>query len=118
MIRRPEKVPTVQLLLLHGDAHLLEHLADLHADVERLRGLLGARRCLELVYEDDVLPDPRIALQKSCAFLGIDAIDLPVRRGRTTPQSIAEVVDNFADLQRALEGTTFEWMLDDEARPA
>jgi hypothetical protein len=103
----------IESLRLAEPKPLLVHLADLQADADRLRGLLDARHCLQLVYEDDVLPDPRIALQKACAFLDIEAIDLPVRHGRTTPQALADVVDNFPELHRALEGTPFEWMLDE-----
>ena len=105
----------IESLRLAESKPLLVHLEDLQADSDRLRGLLDARHCLQLIYEDDVLPDPRVALQKACAFLGLDAVDLPVRHGRTTPQALADVVDNFPEVRRALEGTAFEWMLDDEA---
>jgi hypothetical protein len=101
-------------LQLASSKPLLDHLRDVRAEYAALRELLSSRRCLQLVYEDDVLPDPRLAMRKVCAFLGIKYRILPVRHARTTPQALNEIVQNFPEVERALAGTEFEWMLGTE----
>ena len=39
------------------------------ADYEDLQTALSSRRCLQLVYEDDILTNPREAIRKICDFL-------------------------------------------------
>jgi hypothetical protein len=102
-------------LELASSKPLLDHLHDAQAEYDTLQTMLSSRRCLQLVYEDDVLRDPRRAVRRICDFLGVEYMDLPVRHGRTTPQALDQVVQNFAELERVLSGTEFEWMLRDEA---
>ena len=98
-------------LLMASTKPLLDHMRDMQADYDTLRALLSSRRCLHLVYEDDVLGDPRCAYHKICGFLGVEHIELPVRHGRTTPQPLNQIVQNFDEVQQVLAGTEFEWML-------
>jgi hypothetical protein len=92
---------------------LLEHIRDVQAEYETLQALLSSRRYLHLVYEDDVLRDPRRGYRKICRFLGVQCVELPVRHERTTPQPLSQIIQNYADLEYALSGTEFEWMLEE-----
>ena len=91
---------------------LIEHLQDMQAEYETLQALLSPRRCLHLVYEDDVLPDPRCAYRKICRFLGVEYVELPVRHGQTTPQPLSRIIQNYAEVEQVLAGTQFAWMLE------
>lgn len=111
-------VVDVESLRLASTKPLLEHLRDAQAEYDGLQTLLSDRRCLHLAYEDDVLCDPRLAVRRICNFLGVDYMDMPVRQGRTTPQGLEQVVRNFADVERVLSGTEFEWMLEEKSELA
>jgi hypothetical protein len=62
-----------------------------------------------------VLRDPRRGYRKICRFLGVQCVELPVRHERTTPQPLSQIIQNYADLEYALSGTEFEWMLEEGA---
>jgi hypothetical protein len=93
---------------------LVTHIRETLVDYEALSASLGSRRCLHLVYERDVLPDPRCAYRKICGFLGIDDVELPVRHGQTTPHRLRQIIRNYTDVEQALSGTEFEWMLEED----
>jgi hypothetical protein len=90
---------------------LIVHLRDTQSEYDALQALLSSRRCLRLVYEDDILKDPRDAVRKFCDFLDVDYLELPVRHGRTTPQPLHQIIDNYVEVEDVLSGTEFEWML-------
>lgn len=81
---------------------------------EELLALLGAAPRLDLTYEDDVQPDPRLAYRKTCGFLGVDPdrIEPDVRLKRTNPFPLRDVIENFDEVSAQLRGTDDAWMLD------
>jgi hypothetical protein len=73
--------------------------------------LLVGRDVLDLTYEDDVAADPVRAYRRICYFLGVKNEPVEIRYGRTTPQKLTEIIENFDEVKAALAGTEFEWML-------
>ena len=64
-----------------------------------------------LSYEDDILPDPKIAYEKVCGFLDLEVRNPKVNLRRTNPFDIHEIVENYAELEKTLKNTKYEWML-------
>ena len=94
---------------------LVTHIRDTLADYATLRSALSSRRCLELVYEDDVHRDPRRAYRRICEFLGVEYVAAPVRHGRTTPHPLRQVIENYDEVAQVMSNTGFEWMLEEGA---
>ena len=66
---------------------------------------------LDLVYEDDVMNDPRVAYEKCCTFLGVAPLEIQPRLARTNPQPLTEILENRDEVERALRKMDSEWML-------
>jgi len=114
---------TARLTRIHVDINrlklattipLLNHLRNIQADCDALTTILSSRRSLQLVYEDDILNNPNDAIRKICDFLGVDYLELPVRHGRTTPHPLCQIIENHTEVEDALLGTEFEWMLTED----
>jgi hypothetical protein len=96
---------------------LIGHLDRLDAYFATLDPLLENRPALRLTYEDDIRQDPRVAAEKVCAFLGVDREPLDVHLARTNPFPIREMIENYDEVHRCLQGTRFEWMLEEPGGP-
>lgn len=94
---------------------LLEHLEQYSRDIEQVRDALANRNFLYLTYEDDVMAGPDVAYNKVCEFLGVSTVPVTVNYRKTTPFPLHRVISNFDEVRDALEGTRFEWMLDEES---
>jgi hypothetical protein len=92
---------------------LVSYLHDYEKDFTLLEHILAPKQALHLSYEDDVLPDPKIGYRRVCDFLNIERQDVQVHFARTNPYELRELIENYADVERELRGTTFEWMLYD-----
>ena len=68
---------------------------------------------LELIYEEDILENPKVAYDKVCKFLSIAEKSPRIQFRRTNPFTIAEVVVNIAEVRDALKSTKYSWMVDD-----
>ena len=68
---------------------------------------------LELVYENDIEPDPNIAYQKVCAFLDLKAITTNVSLNKSIKKPIPQLVSNYDEIRSSLEDTKYAWMLND-----
>ena len=68
---------------------------------------------LRLNYESDILADPRVAHQMVLDHLNLDPHPVDVRLQRLNPFALSEVIENFAEVEEALESTPHAWMLDD-----
>ncbi len=77
-----------------------------------LKMLLG-QDCLWLVYERDILKDPKIAFEKVTNFFGFDPVEATVRLKRINPYPLREIILNFDEISAHLKGTAYEWMLED-----
>lgn len=90
---------------------LLEHLRSMDEEVEELEDFLEGRPVLRLNYEDHIRSDPRIAYRRVCEFLGVRPAAVTIQHRRTNPFPLAEIVENFEEVEHTLSGTPYEWML-------
>ena len=90
---------------------LVAHLRREQESVSTLMDTLSNRRVLNLTYEDDIATSPEVGYRRICSFAGIADHPVTVRFKRTNPFSLKEVLTNYAEVERALRGTEFEWML-------
>ena len=90
---------------------LIAHLQREQASVCALKEILGSRQLLCLTYEDDIVDNPEVAYRRVCDFAGIECHEASVRFGRTNPYDLSDVIANYAQVESALKGTAFEWML-------
>jgi LPS sulfotransferase NodH len=92
---------------------LLEFLSDYDKQMHALETLLQGRRSLYLTYEEDIQADPRIAYLRICDFLGVPPVNVSVKLSRTNPFPVRDMIGNIEEVEDALRGTPYEWMLDD-----
>lgn len=93
---------------------LLAWLEEFERAYAEARPLVAARGGVHLTYEDDVLPDPRIGYRKLCRAIDEPPVEVAVPLRRANPFAARDVLENFAAVERVLEGTRFAWMLDAE----
>lgn len=92
---------------------LIARLEHREARFSVLEHALRGRNVLHLTYEEDVNPDPLVGYRRICSFLGMEADDVTVRLGRTNPFPLRRIIVNLDEVQEALSGSPYEWMLDD-----
>ncbi len=100
-----------------GEAPLLALLRGYSENMRWLRELLAGRSVLELAYEEDIQANPTAAYQRVCAYLGVEPAPAFVRYGRSNPFRLDEIIENYGEVQAALRGTEFEWMLEAASDP-
>lgn len=81
-----------------------------YADMKRL---LQDQRVLRLTFEEDVKPDPRRGYRRMCSFLDIEPERPEIRKARTNPFSLRELLRNYDEVAAALRPTSYAWMLDE-----
>ncbi len=92
---------------------LIDFLEGYERSFAELDALISGREVLRLVYEDDIQDDPAAGYRRICAFLGVDAPVVRARMARTAPHSLRDILLNPSEVEQALAGTRFEWMLHD-----
>lgn len=92
---------------------LIELFRSLDAQHVKARELLDPAESLFLTYEDDIEDDPRKAYRQICAFLKIPPGEPAVRLKRTNPFPWRTIVQNPGDVEAALRGTEYAWMLEE-----
>ncbi len=102
-----------QIRIDRDQKSLISFLQTYEQHFKALDHLLESKQTLHLVYEDDILPDPLLGYRRVCDFLNVDHQEVHINFVRTNPFKLSELVTNFADVERVLSGTTFEWMLYD-----
>ena len=90
---------------------LLDALEFTSDRMELARRLLDGHDILTLTYEEDIAQDPSRAYRRVCDFLGVEPEPVEIKYGRTTPFPLSDVIENLDEVQAALAGTEFEWML-------
>jgi len=107
------KIEIDELDLDYDRKPLLDHLRGFRDDILNFQRLMDGRRFLKLAYEDDIIRDPVKTSIQVCEFLGISPAPGVIRYTRSTPFPLREVVANFREIETALAGTEFAWMLND-----
>jgi len=94
-------------------APILELFQIMDESFNHLKKLLATRDTLSLIYEDDILEDPRVAYRKVCEFIGVEDESPKIKLYRTNPFSYEDTVINFGEVKSTLLNTKYSWMLDD-----
>ena len=66
---------------------------------------------IELVYEDQIEHDPRMAYRDVCNFLGLPALDVDLLYRKISPGRLVDLIANFDEVHDYLSPTRFAWML-------
>ena len=90
---------------------LVSFLQDYENDIRELTTILDDTNLLRLSYEEDISGSPKTGYAKVCDFLNLKEHPVKVKYGRTNPFGLREMISNFEDVEEALLGTQFEWML-------
>jgi len=92
---------------------LLEFLEEYDLKFQELENILNHVKTIKLSYEEHLYNDPIIAYHLVCDFLGLTYEKPVVRHQKVTPFRLSEVISNFNELERYLDGTPYAWMLHD-----
>lgn len=90
---------------------LLAYLRSYDVSFRELDELLERDELLHLTYEEDIMRDPLVGYRRVLDFLGLDYQGVSVSYGRTNPFELAQMIENFDEVESVLQGTRFEWML-------
>lgn len=103
----------VEQISLGQKLGLVEMLDELTAQYDHLTKTLHAHfdQVLTLIYEDDILHDPKVAHAKVLDFLGLPQSPADVTLQRIQTKPLNEAISNFAAVEALLTGTPHEWML-------
>ncbi|BBK35192.1 hypothetical protein STAQ_02700 [Allostella sp. ATCC 35155] len=105
----PQRVP-----IEGGHRPLLDIIEHYLADFRRLDAVLRDRARLDLVFEEDIRPDPAAACRRTLDFLGLPPCETAVRLARTTPWPLGQIVENLDEVRACLAGSPHAWMTEDE----
>ena len=92
---------------------LLTFLTDYDSQVVSMGKMLEKKNCLNLTYEEDIQEDPRVGYRKICNFIEIKPKNVTVSLTRTNPFPVRNMIENIGEVEDALRGTKYEWMLND-----
>ena len=90
---------------------LVEVFAQWDRHYTNLEDLL-AGRLVELIFEDDIAPDPLRAYTTVAEALGLAPFEPGVRLQRSNPEPTHTLLANPDDIRRHLAGTGYEWMVE------
>lgn len=66
---------------------------------------------LELVYEDQIEPDPYIAYRDVCSFMELPVVDVHLQQKKINPGCLTDLIANYEEVRDCLSPTCFAWML-------
>lgn len=118
-VGEPVELQTVRVEVDRGPftrtvAPLLERFQMFEAAYARVRELVPGETLLSLAYERDIAPDPHIAYRKVCAFLALPDHPVEITHARSNPFPLRDVIENWSEVEDALAGTEYEWMLSED----
>jgi lipopolysaccharide transport system ATP-binding protein len=105
------RLEVAQVQIDRDSRPLMAYLNDFQERFRRLDKLLTGANVLRLTYEDDILADPLVGCRRLYDFLGLEHYEPTIEHGRTNPFKLDEIIINFNEVEWALRGTPFEWML-------
>ena len=106
-----ETVPEVEPVSIPVET-LLSNIEMLDRESEKLRGLFRNHPFHEIAYEES-LDDTGPAVRGVLDFLGLPPAHLSVPIKKILPDNPARLIANFQEVEEALKGTPWEWMLCD-----
>lgn len=92
-------------------ASLIEHFERWDNEYETVERHLGTHQVLHLAFEDDIEVDPLVAYRRVVDFLGLQPHSAQVTLKRVNPQPLAELIQNYDEVDSLLSGTKHHWML-------
>ena len=114
----PIKIPLEGIVHGFGRRTLLGWLEEYERGHEDMQSCLDALdqsnpdfSWLELVYEDQIEHDPRMAYRDVCNFLGLPAVDVDLRYRKISPGRLVDLIDNLDEVRDCLSPSRFAWML-------
>lgn len=110
---RPVHVNIEEIQIDFASKPLIDFLTDYDDRMQAITERLAGRRVLSLSYEDDIENDPHLGYQRVCSFLGVKPEPATIDLARMNPFRLRDMVQNWAEVERALTGSKFEWMLGD-----
>ena len=90
---------------------LMAFLEQVTNEYENMQKLLLQKNHLNLTYEEDILVNPYFAYSKVCSFLEYKPQAIQPDLKKTNPYSVKETLTNFAEVEKTLINTPYEWML-------
>ncbi|MGF1497365.1 MAG: hypothetical protein ACFB8W_11140 [Elainellaceae cyanobacterium] len=90
---------------------LLDCLEKMDQAYRELDASLAGHPVLSLTYEDDIAKNPKDAYERCCQFIGIEPAEVDVAIRRTNPFALADLIENFAEVERLLAPTPYDWMV-------
>ena len=107
---KAESKPTLTKVYVNPEclAYAIKEFSDFYKELDLLLG----QKCLLLLYEKDILPNPKVAFNKVARFLDLDKLEPAVFLGVTNPYPLKDMILNFDEISYQLKGTEQEWMLE------
>jgi len=100
---------------VHIDCNALQKFSEkVHSQHAVARGKIynTGQQCLEIMYEDIVGPDREYFLKEVYDFLAVEYIPgIASDLIKQNPEPLSELIENFSEIEEALKGTAYEWML-------
>jgi hypothetical protein len=90
----------------------LDHFKYMDEEYTRLENILKNDKVLNLVYEEDIEKDPKIAYSKVCEFLNITNQDVQVTFKKLNKEKFSEIIENSEEIENLLSKTAYKWMLE------
>ena len=113
-IKRPITIDTNAIPMNRSFFPLMHLLDEAERDFDILDGLMEYRPSLFLTYEDDVRADPTNAYARICDHIGITPMPAQIKRRRTNPEPLSNMIANYNEVSALLRGTSYEWMLTED----
>ena len=99
----------------HGLLAWLDLYAASHQDLVRALkafcALQGLPAPLQLVYEEVIEADPRVAYRQLCEWLALEPEPVTLQHRRINPEPLPQLIANWSELCALLEPTPHAWML-------
>ncbi|MEB3355734.1 MAG: hypothetical protein VKK04_03245 [Synechococcales bacterium] len=92
---------------------LLDCLEEMDRAYRELDAALAGQSVLSLTYEEDIAQNPKVAYERCCQFIGLKPADVEVAIRRTNPFPLADLIENFSEVEQLLAPTPYVWMVYD-----